>query len=198
MDRLRQTEGLQIRQRREMIEVFTGFETKNQYEVRTPAGEPLYHAAEESGFLGRNVLNSARPFQIHVADSTGTEVLLFRRPFTFYWHHVDVYDAAGAALGTVVRRFSLLRRLYTLRDAAGQPVLELFGPLLHPWTFHVRRGAEQIGKITKRWSGLGTEAFTDADTFGVTWPAELDLSLKALLLGAVFLIDFMYFERGSD
>ena len=45
-----------------------------------------------------------------------------------------------------------------------------------------------IGKISKQWSGLVKEAFTDADNFGVTFPLELDVNLKAMILAATFLI----------
>ena len=48
--------------------------------------------------------------------------------------------------------------------------------------------------ITKKWSGLGKEMFTDADHFGVEFPERADIALKAVLLGAVFLIDFAHFE----
>ena len=39
------------------------------------------------------------------------------------------------------------------------------------------------------------EGFTDADNFGVEFPNEWDIRLKALFLGAVFLIDFVHFEN---
>ena len=39
--------------------------------------------------------------------------------------------------------------------------------------------------------------FTDAQNFGVTFPIDLDVKVKATLLGATFLIDFMYFEKQS-
>ena len=59
-------------------------------------------------------------------------------------------------------------------------------------------GEQQIGKITKQWSGALTEIFTDADNFGITFPMDLDVKVKATLLGAVFLIDFMYFEQQQN
>ena len=45
-----------------------------------------------------------------------------------------------------------------------------------------------IGKISKHWSGILKEAFTDADNFGIQFPMDLDVKIKAVLLGAVFLI----------
>ena len=52
----------------------------------------------------------------------------------------------------------------------------------------------EVGQITKQWSGLLKEAFTDTDNFGVSFPLDLDVRMKAVLLGAVLLIDFMFFE----
>ena len=46
----------------------------------------------------------------------------------------------------------------------------------------------QIGKISKQWSGLGKEIFSDTDNFGVSFPMDLDVKIKAVLMGAVFLI----------
>lgn len=46
----------------------------------------------------------------------------------------------------------------------------------------------QVGKITKQWSGLTRELFTDADFFGINFPIDLDVRIKAVLLGACMLI----------
>ena len=51
-----------------------------------------------------------------------------------------------------------------------------------------RDGGTQVGKISKKWSGLGREAFTDSDNFGINFPMDLDVRMKAVMLGAVFLI----------
>ncbi|CAG2103343.1 unnamed protein product [Medioppia subpectinata] len=47
---------------------------------------------------------------------------------------------------------------------------------------------QRMGKITIQWSGLGREWMTDANHFGITFPAELDVPMKAVLMGACFLI----------
>ena len=57
---------------------------------------------------------------------------------------------------------------------------------------------QQIGKISKQWTGLAREAFTDADNFGVNFPMDTAVKNKALLIGAVFLIDFMFFEKSNN
>jgi hypothetical protein len=129
----------------------------------------------------------------------GEAVLRVVRPFRFYFHRAEVIDSQGQSLGAIERRFSILRRIYSVLDSSGQEVFQLFGPILHPWTFEIRSEGIEYGKITKKWSGLVKESFTDADNFGVVFPEEWDVKLKALFLGAVFLIDFVHFEdKGND
>ncbi|KAK8782089.1 hypothetical protein V5799_016567, partial [Amblyomma americanum] len=59
-------------------------------------------------------------------------------------------------------------------------------------------GAVEVGRISKQWSGLLKEAFTDTDNFGVSFPMDLDVKMKAVLLGALFLIDYMFFEKSGN
>ena len=56
----------------------------------------------------------------------------------------------------------------------------------------------EVGVITKEFSGMAKELFTDADNFSVTFPLDLDARVKATMLGAVFLIDFNFFETPPD
>lgn len=46
----------------------------------------------------------------------------------------------------------------------------------------------EVGMISKQWTGLMQEAFTDADNFGIKFPLDLDVKIKAVLLGGCFLI----------
>ncbi|MBN1124100.1 MAG: hypothetical protein JXA82_03770 [Sedimentisphaerales bacterium] len=199
MQGLEQVRGLIVSQHKEWGEILSGFETRNKYVVLDEFGQELYLAMEEGGsFLVRSFLKALRPFEIVLMRLNQQPVFRIHRPFRFYFHEVEVRDAEGHTLGAIKRRFSILRRRYDVINDQGQMIYELLGPLLHPWTFEIRRGEELFGKITKRWSGVGKEMFTDADNFGVEWPSDWPARVKALFLGAVFLIDFMYFENVND
>ncbi|XP_041732897.1 phospholipid scramblase 1-like [Coregonus clupeaformis] len=52
-----------------------------------------------------------------------------------------------------------------------------------------------VGQISKQWVGFLWESFTDADNFGISFPVDLDVKVKVVMLVACFLIDFMYFKR---
>lgn len=196
MESLRTADRLVVRQEKEMVEILAGFETSNKYAILDGGGGLLGYAGEEGGsMLVRQFLQSLRPFTIHVVDPGGALLLRLVRPFRWIFHQIDVFDPDGRQLGTIQKRFAVFRRIYSVLDAAGQELYTLFGPVLRPWTFKIQKGDEEIGAIQKKWSGLLKEGFSDADNFGVQFPPELDLPDKALFLGAVFLIDFVHFEK---
>ena len=199
MERLSSISSLVVSQQKEWGEILTGFETKNRYAISDVSGSRLYLAAEEAGStLLRWFLKALRPFTIAVLTENGQVVLRVMRPFRFYFHRAEVVDSQRQTIGVIERRFSVLRRIYSVLDSSGEEVFQLFGPILHPWTFQIRNDGIEYGKITKKWSGLLKEGFTDADNFGVMFPAEWDVRLKALFLGAVFLIDFVHFENKGN
>ena len=199
MERLESVDTLVVRQEKDWTEIVTGFEMRNKYNILDASGELVYLAAEwEGSFWTRVALKSLRPFTIYIMGTDGTRVLALQRPFKFYFHKLQIMDANLNPLGMVLRRFSILRRQYSVQDNNGNEIFQLFGPILHPWTFIIRIPGREIGRITKKWSGLLKEAFTNADNFGVTFPADLDVTRKTLLLGAVFLIDFVHFEKRDN
>ena len=199
MQKLSPIESLVVSQQKEWGEILTGFEAQNRYVISDVSGNRLYLAAEESGsILLRWFLKALRPFTIDVLTEDGELVLQITRPFRFYFHTAKIVDSQGNLLGVIERRFSILRRIYSVFDSSGNDIFQLFGPLLHPWTFQIRKDGVEYGKITKKWSGLLKESFTDADNFGVVFPAQWDIETKALFMGVVFLIDFVHFENKGN
>jgi uncharacterized protein YxjI len=194
---------LVIEQATEFVEAFAGFETANQYMVHGDDGAPLFHVAEEDdGILRallRNFMNTARPFKLHVVDAqTGALALLIDRPFRFYFHKCDVGWGDGEALGAVVRKLSFINRRYSLQSPDGETIFEIKGPIWKPWTFEVFDDDDtKVAVIKKKWSGIGREAFTDADVFGIEFEAELEPEDKLMLMSAVFLIDMLHFESSN-
>jgi uncharacterized protein YxjI len=198
MEQLAAANGLVVRQKKEWGEILTDFEQRNKYLVTDPAGSDLFAAVETGGStLARLFLKNLRPFQMQLMTLNGNPTLELERPFRFYFHELIVADPKRGTLGSIKRRFSILRRVYSVLDASGREKFALYGPLLHPWTFEIRQGDKVVGRIVKKWTGIGKEMLTDADTFGVTFPPGCDTSTKATLLGAVFLIDFVHFEDKS-
>lgn len=55
-----------------------------------------------------------------------------------------------------------------------------------------------MGSIKKVFSGFVKEALSDADSFTLSFPPDVNAQYKMLLLGSVFLLDFMYFENNQN
>ncbi|XP_076295465.1 phospholipid scramblase 1 isoform X2 [Lasioglossum baleicum] len=198
-----------VHQKVELIEAFVGFETKNKYSVMNVRGEPVYYVAEESGICGRLCLGASRSCEFQVIDGTRREVLRMFRPFRCHsccfpccLQELEVYSG-DTLLGSVTQDWTLWRPSFSVRNASGDTVLTIKGPWLRccvEVAFKVKSadGHHTVGVIQKQWSGFGREFFTDADNFGISFPLDLDVKMKAVLLGACLLIDFMYFEGQNN
>jgi uncharacterized protein YxjI len=184
-----------VRQHVEHLEAFSGLETKNRYSVSTPDGDLLLYAYEESGFLSRILLKKHRPLSIHVLDNDKELVLTASRSFFWFLSHLHIRDGSGRNIGSLRRRLAILNRRFELEDSTGKLIAEMRGPLLRPQTFMIYKSGEEIGRITKKWSGIGKEVFTDADTFRLqidTSRADRDFAM--LMLASALAVDLDFFE----
>lgn len=209
---LAMVDQLLVKQKVELLEAFTGFETANKYKVFNSLGQQVYIAKEDTDCCTRQVCGPSRPFQINICDGQGQEVINLDRPlrcqsccFPCCLQEMEVTSPPGTLIGSVEQQWSILYPRFLIKDETGQTVLRIEGPLC-PCSccgdveFKVVSATtdSEVGMITKQWSGLAREAFTDADNFGISFPLDLDVKVKATLLGALFLIDFMYFETKQD
>lgn len=198
----RQFSHLSVRQRKRWLEILLSFEAKNAYDVFDDRQMPVLRVEEQGkgigSFLKRIIFGPVRWFEAHVLDP-GTRAVLLRlnRPFRFIFHEITVHDAEGRVLGTIKRRWSWVRRLYTVYGPEGSEVGNLFGPLFRPWTFEIRLGDRPVGMIQKKWSGFGKELFTDADNFRIELGDIPEPELRVLAFAATVLIDVVHFERAK-
>lgn len=194
-----------LRQLYEPVEIVTGIEQPNRYDLFTATGAIVGRAAEISdgagGFAVRWLLGSRRPFRMEIAlgdAAAPREVLRADRPWKWFLDRIDLVGADGRPLGSVRQRLSLLRRRFDVLSPGGALRARIVGPFFHPWTFVVETGPEgvgrEVGRIEKKWGGLATEAFTDADTFALSLP-QGDPTLRRLVVAAAILVDFAYFEN---
>lgn len=195
---------LSVRQRKRWLEILTSLDARNTYVVYDEHGNPVLNVEEQGRGVGqllkRIFLGALRPFTSQVEDLTGQrQVLSLRRPFRFFFHRLEVNDQDGHRLGAIQRRWTWLRRKYTVEGPDGREVATLFGPLLRPWTFEIQLpGSDrEVGLVQKKWSGLAKELFTEADNFWVSFEAIEDPALRALLFSATVLIDIVHFERSN-
>ena len=192
---LQNYQKLTVRQEVEMLQVFTGFETRNRYRILDPNGQDVLYAYEESGTLSRMFLQSNRPLTLHLIDNGGKTVLTAQRDFFWFFSHLHFSSPEGREVGSMQRRFKWINRRFDLTDADGS-LLHVDGPIFRPHTFWFRHSGGDLAKVTKRWSGLSREAFSVADNFEVEFSdGTTPESMRWLILGAAFAIDLDFFEK---
>ncbi|XP_046708085.1 phospholipid scramblase 1-like isoform X3 [Silurus meridionalis] len=141
-------------------------------------------------------------------DNLGYEVMRLTRPlrcgsccFPCCLQELEVQSPPGFPIGYIVQTWHPCLPKYTIQNEKKQDILKIVGPCC-PWkccsdvNFEVLSLDEtaSVGRISKQWAGLLKEAFSDAENFGIEFPMDLDVKMKAVLLGACFLIDFMFYE----
>lgn len=185
-----------IKQKRALGEIFTGIEQRNKYFIYDAMGNQLFFASEVNVKLfWRFFMKSMRPFEIHLLDESDQVQLIIRRPFKFIFQECSIFTPDDQLIGSIKWEFSIINRKYAILDNNGIEILRLFGPLFKPWTFFIKKMDMEVGKIVKKWSGLIKEAITDEDNFALELTDNLSLKEKQVLLGAIFLIDFVHFEK---
>ncbi|KAJ8342986.1 hypothetical protein SKAU_G00329140 [Synaphobranchus kaupii] len=212
LEYLAQIDQILIHQKVELLEALTGFETSNKYEIKNSLGQQIYMAKERSDCCTRNCCGSLRRFDLKIKDNSGQEVIHLVRPwrcasccFPCCLQEMEVQAPPGTTVGYVVQDWHPFLPQFSIQGASRETLLKLEGPCIacnfcSDVSFELmgKDGSQSIGRISKQWSGLLREAFTDADNFGIQFPMDLDVKIKAVLMGACFLIDFMFFEKVGD
>ncbi|XP_070610202.1 phospholipid scramblase family member 5-like isoform X3 [Erythrolamprus reginae] len=212
LEYLRQLDQIIIHQQVELLQVILGTETCNKYEIKDHMGQRVYYAVEENGFFDRNFCAPLRSFTIRITDPSGQEVITVNRPlrcsscwFPCYLQQLEVQSPPGTTIGYVVQKWDPLLPIFTIRNGNNEDVLKITGPYFTcgcfgDVDFQVKslNDMSTIGKISKYWSGFVNNIFTNTANFGIQIPVDLDVKIKAVMIGACFLLDLMFFENSLD
>uniref|UniRef100_A0A672F1N5 Phospholipid scramblase n=1 Tax=Salarias fasciatus TaxID=181472 RepID=A0A672F1N5_SALFA len=191
---------------------FIGFETNNQYEIKNSLGQKIYKAKEKNDCCTRNCCGSLRSFDMTVKDNSDREVMHLVRPFRCVscWcpcclQEMEVQAPPGTTVGFVKQDWHPFLPRFSIQGPNKETLMTLEGPCFAcnccgdvNFELKAKDSDKVIGRISKQWSGLLKEVFTDTDNFGIQFPLDLDVKMKAVLVGACFLIDFMFFEKVGE
>lgn len=219
LEYLTQIDQLLIHQQIELLEALTGWEVKNRYQIKNTLGQQVYFAQEESTTCHRQCCGGHRKFDMSITDNLGTEVIRMHRPFKCCggdgscWcggidacsDELTVESPPGTVVGKVKYAFSKWSPHLEIRDAADNVVLHVWGPCCPcqavcctgdiDYKLYSKDMQTEVGKISKQWAGAMKEILTKADNFGVNFPVDLDVNIKAVLIGATFLVEFLFSEE---
>uniref|UniRef100_A0A6G1SJE9 Phospholipid scramblase n=1 Tax=Aceria tosichella TaxID=561515 RepID=A0A6G1SJE9_9ACAR len=205
--------GFFVKQKLDLIQFIFGYEATNHYTIKDEEGNKAFYVRETSDECSRQLCGKFRDFKLTVSDTSGQDVLIMDReldrlcccPLLCSDSTIKVFTPSGLSLGSVVAHFSLFHPVLSIKDAAGNHLLHVKGPCCpvswccEPVVFDVENlDGVPIGTITKEWSGFFRETQTDAFNFSISFQQYLDPTIKAIMLAALFLIDYIYFEGKNN
>ncbi|XP_071850496.1 phospholipid scramblase 1-like [Apostichopus japonicus] len=220
LEYLSQLDQVLVHQQVDMEEVLTNLGTPNKYHVKNILGQQIFFAFEEAYRGALHFSGNKRGFVIHVMDNMNQEVMKVSREYKYCVgcccaccagccngekcaSKVSVEAPPGCTIGYVIQRPSLCGDHLAVLDENHETLLKIRGPgckcrsIYSDIELKVLSSDEneELGKISKQWAGNVQEVYTNADNFGIQFQMNLEVKSKAILIGALFLIDFMFFEE---
>jgi len=192
-----------VKQQMHIMDELSGYESHNNiYDIRADSGHVIFRALEDCNECSKLCCGSGRTFNLDIYDPHGRQIMHMIRPMSCcILGALTVNSPPGEMIGKVQKR--CCSSSFTVKNQKGERVMQIKGPLCSQpccrgdIVYHIfdKNGKNQIGKISKEWAGEVQESYTFADNYEVSFPVDLDVNLKAVLLGATLLIDFLYYEK---
>ena len=170
------------------------FEMRNQYTLTGDAGEAI-GAIEQVGqsaftFLARLIsdLDVALPVTLAVTGNDGGLAMQLAQALVQV--PGDRQGRQRSVLGHVRKRVRLGKAVFTVTGPSGEPIGKLLSENWRSRDFRFEAtSGQEVARVTKKWRGLLTEVFTDADSYAVTFPMSTDDSVRQLALAAALAVD---------
>jgi uncharacterized protein YxjI len=178
------------------------FSSKLGYDILDEKGEPQATVTQKvSGLwtvLGLVLGKDRIPIALEVRSKKDDKLLFSVKRSGLIMKKVQLIDGEGKVQGTYKAKMISLTGGYHVYDGEGKHVADVKGKLLKSeYTFFKPDGKTEMGKVSKKWGGVGRELFTSADTYGVQINPEVaDKRAKMLILGAALAID-AFFKSGG-
>ncbi|XP_075987387.1 phospholipid scramblase 1-like [Anticarsia gemmatalis] len=150
-----------------------GDQAKNSYTIFNNQGQKVFVAVRDKTW---------KKFTLKIYNNYGNEVIEVKRPFRLCLSQVLVWAPPGHFAGSVEQDGC---NKFTVKNQNGRSVLKIRSSSVR-FAYDIRYvcGIEAIGVIRKPWP----DQTLAVKNFGVSFPMELDVRDKAVLLGACFLI----------
>jgi uncharacterized protein YxjI len=177
------------------------FKASNSYDVLDPnSQEIILNCREERLGFFTKILRFTKykrmtPFEVIIRTPDGQPVLCVKRGVNLFLSKVDVLDENGQRIGGFKQKLFSIGGAFQVLGANDEPLCELRGKILG-WDFTFKAGDQELGKVSKKWAGLGKELFTSADNYmlEINPTVPPDHTVRQMIVAAVMCIDLVLKE----
>nr|XP_020752423.1 phospholipid scramblase 2-like [Odocoileus virginianus texanus] len=146
---------------------------------------------------------------MRILDLLGREVITLERPLRLNCfcipcclQEIEIDAPPGVPIGYVTQIRHPFLPKFRIQNEDRKDVLKIIGPCCMcsccgDTDFEIKSldGKNVVGKISKQFTGIVREIFTSYSNFDIQFSSDIDVKMKAVILGACFLIDFMFYEK---
>ncbi len=177
------------------------FKAARNYDIYdTETGQIIMECREHNlGFLTRLLrftdFRRMTPFDIQIRTLEGKELIRMSRGIAIFLSHVKAYDENNTPMGSFRQKFASIGGAFEILNARGDSVCSLKGKWTG-WDFRFVYNDIEFAHVTKKWTGLGKELLTSADSYIVEILADVSVGdpIRQLIIGAVMCIDMVLKE----
>ncbi len=177
------------------------FKAANNYDILDPqSGELVMECREDKLGLITKALRFTdykrnTPFDIQVRTPSGEQIARITRGISIFLSKVEVRDEADQVIGGFKQKLFSIGGAFDVCDPMDNVRCSLKGKWTG-WDFRFSNGEQELGHVTKKWSGIGKELFTSADNYvlEISPTVRPDDSVRELILAAVLCIDMVLKE----
>ncbi len=184
-----ESRALVVSQKAKLIEL------TNEYDINDANGMLLGRVVE----VGQSGLKKAVRFlgnydqffthKLEVRDPSGVVLLTMTRPAKIAKSRMQIAQADGTPIGEIVQENFFGKKRFGF-SVGGQIIGGIRAENWRSWDFAIEdaNGAE-IGRINKKWAGIGRELFTTADHYQVLIHHELPYPLRLMVFASAVTVD---------
>lgn len=180
-------------------EKIAAFKLSNAYKVYNGEGQEIGAIQEHKPFtyilLDLILPKGMVPFELNILNMDGKRIAQLKRGLTLFMSKVQIFNEAGAPIGSFKQKFALLKPKFTLLDNLGHELATIKGDW-KAWNFEITDAAgQQIGTVDKKWNGMAKELFTTADKYAVNIePSVTDENTRVAVASVAATIDMILKE----
>ncbi|GMR51457.1 hypothetical protein PMAYCL1PPCAC_21652, partial [Pristionchus mayeri] len=204
-----------IRQKQELIEIVTTIEIPNRYAIETPSGEQIFLAVEDPDFVQAQVMGHDRGYRIKVFDGYNRVAFTITRPLQYCrcsccaccegCKRRSTVEGSGEVFGAIRTRRACCASALTITDERDKDIITIDGPCCcsrccSDADFPLKSASTGsiLGQIKRRYLGYIQSTYSKADVFDIDFPRDLSVRMKAAIIGACIMIDFLEFEMKTS
>lgn len=141
-------------------------------------------------------LDVALPMSLEISDGAATPVLRMDKPW--FTRRFTVSGPDGSQLGSISKQLRLGKARFTIHDSIGTEIGEVRAENWRAKDFVVTdQTGSEVARTAKKWRGLATEMFTDADTYVVTIQPQVSDPMRSLALATTLAIDIVLKQKDA-